>query len=60
MSGDSEQVTNLIWELLILNRAEGAPTFQPPTVKEVEGRKSKRKLWIGGLPGLNARRNKVF
>jgi hypothetical protein len=34
MSGDSEQVTSLIWELLILNRAEGAPAFQPPTVKD--------------------------
>jgi hypothetical protein len=43
MSGDSEQATALIKELLILNRAESAPTREPPTVKEVEGRKSKRK-----------------
>jgi hypothetical protein len=43
MNGDPEQVTALIRELLILNRVESAPTFQPPTVKEVEGRKSKRK-----------------
>jgi hypothetical protein len=40
MSDDSE-VTALIKELLILNRAESTPTVEPP-VKEVEGRKSKR------------------
>ena len=43
MSRDSEQATALIKELLILNRAESAPTRELPTVKEVEERKSKRK-----------------
>ena len=40
---DSEQVTALIKELLILNRAESNPTLEPPTLKEVEDRKVKRK-----------------
>ena len=43
MSDDPEQVTVLIKELLILNRQESAPTLEPPTVKQVEGRKSGRK-----------------
>jgi hypothetical protein len=43
MSGDSEQVAALIKELLVLNRADSAPTVETPTMKEVEGRKSKRK-----------------
>lgn len=43
MGNDSEQVTALIKELLILNRAESNPMLEPPTVKEVEERKFKRK-----------------
>jgi hypothetical protein len=43
MSNDSEQLTALIKELLILNAAESNPTLGPPTVKEVEERKFKRK-----------------
>ena len=43
MSDDCERVTALIKELLILNRAESNPMLEPPTVKEVEERASKRK-----------------
>jgi hypothetical protein len=43
MSDHSEQVTALIKELLILNRAESSPTIEPPTEKEIEGRKVKRR-----------------
>jgi hypothetical protein len=43
MSDDSEQVTALIKELLILNRGESTPPLESPTVKEIEGRKSKRR-----------------
>lgn len=43
MSDDSEQVTALIKELLILNRAETIPTVEPPTDEEIEGRKAKRR-----------------
>ena len=43
MSDDSEQVTALIKELLILNRAESTPPLESPTKKEIEGRKSKRR-----------------
>jgi hypothetical protein len=42
MSDDSE-VTALVKELLILNRAESTATVESQSVKEVEGRKSKRK-----------------
>jgi hypothetical protein len=42
MSDDSE-VTALLKELLILNRAESAPTVESRTVKEIEGRKAKRR-----------------
>lgn len=43
MSDDSEQVTALIKELLILNRTESTSTLESPTVQEIEGRKSKRR-----------------
>jgi hypothetical protein len=43
MSDDSEQVTALIKELLILNRAESTPTIEPPTDNEIERRKAKRR-----------------
>lgn len=43
MSDDSEQVTALIKELLILNRAESTSPLECPTAKEIEGRKSKRR-----------------
>ena len=43
MSDDSEQVTALIKELVILNRAESTPTIEFPTVKEIERRKDKRR-----------------
>lgn len=43
MSDDCERVTTLIKELLILNRVESNPMLEPPTVKEVEERKFKRK-----------------
>jgi hypothetical protein len=43
MSVDCERVTALIKELLILNRAESNRMLEPPTVKEVEERASKRK-----------------
>jgi hypothetical protein len=42
MSDDSD-VTALVKELLILNRAESTATVELQSVKEVEGRKSKRK-----------------
>ena len=42
MSDDSEQVTALIKELLILNRADSTPSNESPTENEIEGRKSKR------------------
>jgi hypothetical protein len=42
MSGDPDQVTALIRELLILNRAESAPAVAPLTIEEMKGRKSKR------------------
>jgi hypothetical protein len=43
MSDDSERVTALIKELLILNRAEDTSTLESPTAQEIEGRKSKRR-----------------
>jgi hypothetical protein len=43
MSDDSEQVTALIKELLILNRAESTSPLESPTEQEIEGRNSKRK-----------------
>ena len=43
MLDDCERVTALIKELLILNRAESNFMLEPPTVKEVEERASKRK-----------------
>jgi hypothetical protein len=43
MSDDTKRVTVLIKELLILNRAATNPMLEPPTVKEVEERASKRK-----------------
>lgn len=43
MSDDSEQVTALIKELLILNRTESTSTLGSPTVQEIEGGKSKRR-----------------
>ena len=42
MSDDPEQVTALIKELLVLNRAESTPNIVSPTENEVEGRKVKR------------------
>ena len=42
MSDDPEQVTALIEELLVLNRAESTPNIVSPTENEVEGRKVKR------------------
>jgi hypothetical protein len=42
MSNDSE-VTALVKELLIMNRAESTATVESQSVNEVEGRKSKRK-----------------
>jgi len=38
-----EQVTALIKELLVLNRAESIPMLEPATLEEVEARKSIRK-----------------
>jgi hypothetical protein len=43
MSDDSERVTALIKELLILNRVERTSPLESPTEKEIEGRKSERK-----------------
>ena len=43
MSGDSESVTALIKELLLLNRAESTTTIEYPTDNEIEGRKVRRK-----------------
>jgi hypothetical protein len=43
MSDDSEQVTALIKQLLILNRAESTPTIESQTEKEMEGRNAKRR-----------------
>jgi hypothetical protein len=57
MSDDSERVTALIKELLILNRAEGTSPLESPTEQEIEGRKSKRKkirqelVQVLSLPG---------
>jgi hypothetical protein len=45
MSDHSEQVRALIKELLIFNRAESSHTILPPTEKDIEGRKAKRR-WI--------------
>jgi hypothetical protein len=42
MRDDSEHVTALIKELLILNRADRAPTIRPQSEKEIEWRKTKR------------------
>jgi len=42
MSDDSEQVTALIKALLILNRAKGPHTIEPPIGEELEGRQAKR------------------
>ena len=43
MSNNSKQVTALIEELQVLNRADSASAADPPALKEVEGRNSKRK-----------------
>ncbi len=43
MTDDSEQVTALIKELLILNRVESTAVIESPTKKEIEGRKAKRR-----------------
>jgi hypothetical protein len=43
MNDESEQVTALIKELLILNRVEGTPTIESATKNEIEGRKAKRR-----------------
>jgi hypothetical protein len=43
MSDDSEQVTALIKQLLILNRTESTPTIDSQTEREIEGRKAKRR-----------------
>jgi hypothetical protein len=43
MSDNSEQVTALIKELLVMNRAESTPTIEFQTVKEIEGRKVRRR-----------------
>ncbi len=43
MSDVSEHVTVLINELIVLNRGEHTPVLEPPTLREVEERKSKRK-----------------
>jgi hypothetical protein len=40
---DNSEVTTLIKELLILNQAESTPTIESRTVKEIEGRKAKRR-----------------
>jgi hypothetical protein len=39
---DNSEVTALIKQLLILNRAE-SPMIEPQTEKEMEGRKAKRR-----------------
>jgi len=44
MSDDSEQVTALFKELLIMNREENTPTIELPTMKDVERRKDKRRM----------------
>jgi hypothetical protein len=43
MSDDSKQVTALIKELLILNRAENSPTLVPQTATEIERQHAERK-----------------
>jgi hypothetical protein len=43
MSDDSEQVTALIKQLLILNRTESTPTIDSQNEREIEGRKAKRR-----------------
>jgi len=43
MNNDSEQVTALIRELLVLNRAETAVKLKVPIAKETATRKSERK-----------------
>lgn len=43
MSGDSEQVTSLIEELLLRNRAEITNTIESTTDNDIEGRKIRRK-----------------
>jgi hypothetical protein len=40
---DNSEVTALIKELLILNRADCAPTIESQTEKETQGRKLKRR-----------------
>jgi len=43
MSDYSEQVKALIKKLLILNRTETSPIVEPPTEKEIEGKKANRR-----------------
>jgi hypothetical protein len=43
MSDHSEQVTALIKELLILNRAESSPAVERPIDKKIDGKKAKRR-----------------
>jgi hypothetical protein len=42
MRNNSEHVTALIRELLMLNRIESAPTIEHPVGEEVGGRQAKR------------------
>ena len=43
MSDNSEPVTALIKQLLILNRVESTPTIESPVGEELEGRQAKRR-----------------
>ena len=43
MTNDSDQVTALIKELLILNRAENSPPLRHQTAKDIEQQHFKRK-----------------
>jgi hypothetical protein len=40
---DNSEVTALIKELIILNRAETTPMIESQTEREIEGRKAKRR-----------------
>jgi hypothetical protein len=59
VSNDCARVTVLIKELLLLNRADGNHTFEPPTVKDVEERASKRKTTRQELVQVLSRRRKA-
>jgi len=61
MTDDSEQVTTLVKELLILNRAESTPAIESPTESEIEGRKVKRRRVMQELvQALHLRDRKMF